>query len=223
MVKHVFLDIDDTLFPTSEFADLARKKAVRAMIEVGLDGGQDELYGKLISIIKKKGPNYGRHFDELCREVGVTEPARYVAAAIGAYHDEKSSIQPYPEVPRVLLRLRDSGYKLYIATNGSAVKQWDKLIILGVHVFFDDVFISETMGTEKEEAFFRKALKKIGAKPHECAMVGDKPSIDIIPPRKLGMRTVRAMLGGRHLGKPGKADFQMRNFLELPSILEKMR
>ena len=53
MVKHVFIDIDDTLFPTSEFAELARRKAIRAMIEVGLDGDQEKLYGKLIKIIKR--------------------------------------------------------------------------------------------------------------------------------------------------------------------------
>ncbi len=222
MVKHVFIDIDDTLFPTSEFAELARRKAIRAMIEVGLDGDQEKLYGKLIKIIKRLGPNYDHHFNELCKELKIKHPAKYVAAAVGAYHAEKSSIQPYPEVPRILMNLRESGYLLYVATNGTAVKQWDKLILLGVHMFFEEVFVSESMGMEKNVEFFRKALKHIGAKPGECVMVGDKPSIDLFPPKKIGMKTIRAMMGGRHTTKPGKADFEMKNFSELPKLLKKI-
>ena len=222
MVKHVFIDIDDTLFPTNEFAELARKKALRAMIEMGLEGSQEKLYKKLIRIIKKRGANYDHHFNELCKELKINEPARYVAAAVGAYHAAKSSIQPYPEVPRTLMKLRENGYKLYIATNGSAVKQWDKLILLGVHMFFEKVFVSESMGMGKSVEFFRKAIKEVGARPEECVMVGDKPSIDLYPPKKVGMRTIRATLGGRHTKKRGKADLEMGNFSELPKLLKKL-
>jgi putative hydrolase of the HAD superfamily len=221
-VKHVFIDIDDTLFPTSEFAELARRKAIRAMIEVGLNESQEMLYRKLIRIIKEKGPNYDHHFDDLCKELKVKNKAKYVAAAIGAYHSAKSSIQPYPEVPRTLMKLKGEGYKLYVATNGTAVKQWDKLILLGVHMFFEEVFVSESMGMEKNTKFFRKALKQIKARPEECVMVGDKPSIDLFPPKKLGMKTIRAMMGGRHTKKPGKADLEMGNFAELPKLLKKI-
>lgn len=222
MVKHVFIDIDDTLFPTSEFAELARRKAVRAMIEVGLNEGQEKLYKRLIKIIKREGPNYDHHFDDLCKELEVKNRAKYVAAAVGAYHAAKSSIQPYPEVPRTLMELRGEGYNLYIATNGTAVKQWDKLILLGVHMFFEEVFVSESMGMEKNVEFFRKALKQINAKPEECVMVGDKPEIDLFPPKKLGMKTIRAMMGGRHTSKPGKPDAEMKNFAELPKLLKKI-
>ena len=222
MAKHIFIDIDDTLFPTSEFADLARRKAIRAMIEVGLDEDQDKLYNRLIKIIKKRGPNYDHHFNDLCKELKIERPAKYIAAAVGAYHATKGTIQPYPEVPRTLMKLRDEGYHLYIATNGTAVKQWDKLILLGVSIFFEDVFVSETMGMQKNVQFFKKALKHIKAKPEDCVMVGDKPTIDIIPPKKLGMKTIRAMMGGRHTNKPGKADLEMRNFSELPKLLKKL-
>jgi len=222
MVKYVFIDIDDTLFPTSEFADLARRQAVRAMIEVGLDENQDKLYRKLVGIIKKRGSNYDHHFNDLCKELGITRPAKYIAAAVGAYHSAKNSIQPYPEVPRTLMKLKEEGYHLYIATNGTAVKQWDKLILLGVYMFFDEVFVSETMGMEKNQVFFKRAMKRIGAKPEECVMVGDKPSIDIIPAKALGMKTIRAKMGGRHLSKPGKADYEMKNFSELPRLIRKL-
>jgi putative hydrolase of the HAD superfamily len=222
MVRNVFIDIDDTLFPTARFARLARKRAIRAMVKMGLRGEPEALYLKLVEIIKERGPNYDHHFDELCKKLKVRESAKYVAAAIGAYHKAKNSIRPYPGVVPALKKLRRMGYRLFVATNGSEVKQWDKLILLGLHGFFEGVFISEGMGMEKNVAFFRKALRKIGAKPADCAMVGDKPSIDVLPPKKIGMRTIRAYLGGRHVHSPGKADLEMHRFSELPSLIQKL-
>ena len=143
MVKYIFFDIDDTLFPSSEFAELARKNAIRAMIEAGVDEEAERLHEMLARIIKKRGSNYPNQFDELCRKLGVRRPARYVAAAVAAYHNTKTGILPYPEVPRLLIKLRESGYKLYIATNGNAVKQWDKLIRMGIEHYFEDVFVSK--------------------------------------------------------------------------------
>jgi putative hydrolase of the HAD superfamily len=222
MVRNVFIDIDDTLFPTARFAKLARKRAIRAMVKMGLKEKPEKLYALLVEIIKERGPNYDHHFDELCAKLGVRESAKYVAAAVGAYHKAKYSIHPYPGVVPSLKKLRASGCKLYVATNGSEVKQWDKLILLRLHGLFDGVFISEGMGMGKNVAFFKKALKKIRARPSECVMVGDKPSIDILPPKKVGMKTIRAYLGGRHVHSPGKADLEMHRFSELPSLIKKL-
>ncbi len=221
MVKHIFFDIDDTLFPTSEFAELARRKAIRAMVEMGLEESQEKIYAILLKVIEEKGPNYPNQFDEVCKKLKVREPAKYVAAAVGAYHAAKTAIQPYAEVPGTLLKLRDEGYKLYIASNGTSVKQWDKLILLGISLFFEDVFISESVGEEKSEHFFRSVIKRIGAKPEECAMVGDKPSIDTIPAKKAGMKTIRVLLG-KHKGEKGKANAEITNFAQLPKILKKL-
>ncbi|MEM4272153.1 MAG: TIGR02253 family HAD-type hydrolase [Candidatus Bilamarchaeaceae archaeon] len=221
MVKHIFFDIDDTLFPTTEFAELARKKAIRAMVEMGLEESQEKIYAILMKVIRERGPNYPNQFDEVCKKLKVKGPAKYIAAAVGAYHAAKTSIQPYPEVPRTLMKLREESYKLYIASNGTSVKQWDKLILLGIPLFFEDVFISESVGEEKSERFFRNAMRKIRARPGECVMVGDKPSADIIPAKKAGMKTIRVLMG-KHKGEKGKADAEIRNFAELPKILGKL-
>ena len=36
-LKAILFDIDDTLFPSSEFAEKARRSAVEAMVDAGLD------------------------------------------------------------------------------------------------------------------------------------------------------------------------------------------
>jgi len=221
MVKYVLFDIDDTLFPSTEFSTLARRNAINAMITMGMPGGYDALEARLSRIIRAKGSNYGRHFDDLCRQTGIKEPARYTAAAVAAYHDTKTAIQPFPEVPLTLLELKAAGYKLYAATNGNAVKQWDKLIRLRIALYFNGVFVSEEMGTEKSVAFYRKVLKRLGAKPGECVMVGDREDADIIPAKKAGMATVR-MLAGKYSSVPTKADRTIRHLGGLIRRLQRL-
>ncbi len=217
----IFFDVDNTLFPTAEFSELARRNAIRAMIETGMDASEEELYKELQKLIREKGSNYPNHFNLLLKRMGVKRPARYVAAAVAAYHNTKSSIQPYPEVPKTLMELKERGYKLYVATNGEAVKQWDKLIRMGIHLFFEDVFVSEELGEEKGPGFFRKVLQKIKAHPSECIMVGDRLDGDISPAKKAGIYTIR-VLQEPYSKQKGKADAEIRNFSELLNVVKKL-
>lgn len=220
MIKNIFFDIDDTLFPTSEFVELARKKALEAMIEQGVEEKYERLHARLMKIIGTKGSNYHNLFDELCREMKVKRPSRFVAAAVAAYHNAKSSISPYPEVPRVLLMLRENGYRLYVASNGDAVKQWDKLIRMGIEMYFDDVFVSGEMGERKSAHFFARAVREAGAKPEECMMIGNREDADIVPAKKAGLKSVRVRRGSYSKGKT-IADFDVKSLREIESILER--
>lgn len=220
MLKYIFFDIDDTLFPSTEFSSLARKNAINAMIGLGLGLNHEELNRKLSRIIEKKGSNYPNHFNDLCLQLKIKRPGRFIAAAIAAYHDTKTAIAPFPTVPLTLLKLKEKGYKLYVATNGNSIKQWDKLIRLRIALYFEDVFVSEEVGRGKGTAFFRKVLKGLGAKPRECLMVGDREDADISPAKSLGMRTVR-VLSGKYANSPSRADFRIRSFGELLRIAQK--
>ena len=220
-IKYLFFDIDDTLFPTTEFAEMARKNALISMVKVGLDKRVRQIFPLLKKIIKEKGSNYTKHFDELCNQLEIkSHKSKYIAAAVLAYHSTKHSIQPYPSVPRILLRLREK-YGLYIASNGSSIKQWDKLIRLGLVLFFDDVFISQDMSVEKSPKFFRKVLRKIKAKPEECVMIGDRIDSDVNYPKECGIHTIRLKLG-KHAKLKSNAEFEIKHFYELERVLKKL-
>lgn len=220
MVRNILFDMDDTLFPSTEFSSLARKNAINAMISMGLDADFDTLSTSLSAIIKEKGSNYQHHFDDLCRSMKMKDPARYVAAAVAAYHNTKTSIAPFPRVPLTLMTLREKGYRIYVATQGSSKKQWDKLIRLRLALFFDDVFVSEELGEDKGEQFYRKILESLNAKPEECLMVGDREDGDISPAKSIGIKTVR-ILSGKHASDPTEADFSISDMGELLPILQR--
>ena len=223
MINNILFDIDDTLFPSSEFAALARRNAVRAMIRVGFDAGEEELLRELHKIIEEKGSNYDIHFDLLLKRLDTRNPAKFIAAAVGAYHDTKASIQPFPDVPTVLLELREVGYKIYVASNGIAVKQWDKLIRLGVSQYFDGVFVSEELKSGKSPEFYKKILKKIKAKGNGCVMIGDREDADILPAKKAGMHAIRVLRGKySKTQRTSRADAKIKDFRKLPPTVLKL-
>jgi len=219
MGRIILFDIDDTLFPSTEFADLARKNAVRAMIGMGIRKSEEELYSLLLKIIKKKGSNYPKHFDLLCKQLKIRRPARFIAAAVAAYHNTKTSIAPFPDAPRTLLQLREGGNRLFVASNGSAIKQWDKLIRLRLALYFEDVFVSGELGVEKGGSFYRKILKTLDAKPQDCIMVGDREDADIAPAKSIGILTIRVR-SGKYASMESTADFQVDGISQIPALLQ---
>ena len=218
-MKHILFDIDDTLFPSTRFSSLARKNALNAMISMGISADYGELDRRLEQIIKKKGSNYPKHFDELCKELKIKSAGKYVAAAVAAYHDTKTSIAPFPGVALTLMELKKQGHILHIATNGSSVKQWDKLIRLGLALYFDNVFVSEEIGTEKGVTFYKRILKSLDVPARSCIMVGDREDADIDPAKKVGMRTIR-LLQGKYAKIPSKADHKIQDISKILSIMQ---
>lgn len=218
-MKYIFFDLDNTLFPTVEFAERARKNAINSMIELGLDGNPEKMYSILIKLIKEKGPNYKFHFNDLCKKLKVKKYLipKYVAGAVGAYHNTKYSISPFPSVPRILLNLKNN-YKIYVASEGKPVKQWDKLIRLRISLLFDKVFITNK---KKNIKFFRNMLKIIKAKPEECIMVGDKPDSDIEPAKKLKIKTIRIKTE-KFRNKKSNADIEINYFYDIPKAIKKL-
>jgi putative hydrolase of the HAD superfamily len=212
-IKLILFDIDNTLFPSNEFAELARRHSINSMIEAGLNVDADKAYSKLQLVIKKYGPNYPKHFDALLKELGMKPDPKIIAAGIVAYHQAKTSIFPYPDVPQTLIRLREAGYKICVASQGVAIKQWDKLIRLGLHNILHEVFVTP----KKSKKFYKSILRKLNLKPQEAVMVGDNIETDIKPAKQIGITTILVSPKGKN-----EADYSVKSIGEIPKILERL-
>lgn len=220
-MKFFLCDIDDTLFPSNEFSNLARKNAINALLRMGLREKRDKIETHLKKIIEKEGSNSPNHFDLLCKKYKIKESGKYIAAAVAAYHDTKTTISPFPFVQIALLKMREKGIKIYALTNGNSVKQWDKLIRLQLNFLFDGVFVSSEMKREKDEIFFKEVLKKIGAKNNECIMVGDRENSDITPAKKIGIKTIK-FKSGKFKDEKTSADYKTDSWEEILSIVNRL-
>lgn len=192
MKKAVFFDIDDTLYDTSGFARLARRAALNAMIDAGLPLETDEAYKLLREIIKDKGSNYDKHFNVLTKRVYGKEEPLLIALGMITYHNVKFALlRLFPETMSTLIYLKSKRYHLGVISNGITIKQWEKLIRLGLNHFFDQVVTSQEAGVEKpDERIFKLALERMGCKADKSIMVGNKFSEDILGAVNVGMSVI---------------------------------
>lgn len=230
-LRAIFFDIDDTLYPTTEFARQARENSVDAMIETGLRLPRAELLRELGETIQEFTSNYEHHYDKLILRVPPeayqpTNPIIIIAAAVVAYHETKfRMLRAYEDVLEVLKLLSRTDLVLGVVTRGLAVKQSEKLLRLRVYRYLDPtaLFISDQIGISKPNIkLYQRACQQIGVEPEEAMMVGDHPAGDIDPPKKIGMWAIRVRRSGKYLHTEGARDpdFEIRNFWELLDILE---
>ena len=226
-IKAIFFDIDDTLYDSTKLTTMARQNSIRAMIDSGLaERDEEKLYSRLSEIIKKHGSNYPKHYDRLLDELGHGPDPKIIAAGVVAYeHTKDGYLRPFPGVIPTLLKLKEK-YLLGVISNGLAIKQWEKLIGLGIHHIFDVVATSEEIGHEKPKPeIFLFAVEKLDTSPEECMMVGDRLDTDIHGGNLSGMKTVhlkKGKYGGESPGSKGETpDFEIDDFSQITGILDK--
>ena len=188
----VFFDVDGTLLDTSDFAETARKAAIGLMVDNGLPLDKDEAYGVLKTIIREKGSNYGKHFNVLTQVVLGHEDPMLVALGMITYHNVKMALlRPFPETIDTLIYLKSQGYRLAVISNGITIKQWEKLVRLNIHSFFDEVITSEEVGKNKpNRLIYDVALRKMKGNPEKSLMIGNKFKEDALGAVNAGMGAV---------------------------------
>ncbi|ABO35056.1 HAD superfamily (subfamily IA) hydrolase, TIGR02253 [Methanococcus maripaludis C5] len=222
MIRGVLFDLDDTLYNSSSFASRARKEALRSMIDAGLNSTEEDALKILNKIIEQKGSNYGGHFNDLVKAVTGTYDPKIITTGIITYHNVKFALlRPYSDTIKTLMDLRSIGLSLGILTDGITIKQWEKLIRLGIHPFFDEVITSEEYGLGKPNIeFFNYGLKKINLKAEEVIYVGDRADKDMVPAKTVGMTTVRILRGKYSEISDDVSDYTIKNISELSKIIK---
>ncbi len=225
MIKAVLFDIDNVLYNSSHQVEMARRAAVEAMIKAaGWAMTVEEGMARLEEIVRKYGSNFNKHYDMLVGDR--RDRHKIVASGVVAYHNTKRVyLKPYDDTLSTLTRLKNSGYKIGVITDGLAVKQWEKLVRLGLQDMFDTVVVSEEAGVEKPDtAIFEKACQELEVLPEECMYVGDRLDTDVLGSNKAGMASVRLLRGKYKDLKPQglqeRPDFEIKRMEELLEILK---
>lgn len=200
----MIFDIEDTLYDSSLQMRMARLNAIRAMIEAGLPIDIETGYKRLEEVVNEYGPHYGKHFDKLLERLGLKWNPRVIAAGVVAYRETSQAyLKPFPETIPILIKLRDMKYKLGVVSDGLAVKEWQKLIQLGVHHLFHAVVISEECGVlELNEDVFKRCLEELDVKPQESLYVSSRPNRAIRSANRAGLVSVRLRRGDHCIEEP---------------------
>jgi|UniRef100_UPI003FEE335F HAD superfamily hydrolase (TIGR01509 family) len=168
-IKWLFFDLGSTLVDETECI----KKRCDVIIENN-NIDKDEFYAKINEFAKTDS-------------YAVKAAAQYCGAEIPRWFGELERL--YPDTVAVLDKLSKK-YKLGIIANQIAGTQ-KRIDNWGIGKYFDVVVASAEVGYDKPDfEIFNIALAQANCKPNEAVMIGDRLDNDIVPAKKLGMRTV---------------------------------
>ncbi len=140
------------------------------------------------------------------------------------YEREKlQNLKLYPAVADTLDRLKKLGLKLVIITDADSYHALARLTRVGLLNYFDLVVAADMTGTKKPDPeHFLFALESLRIKPGETLVVGDNIKRDIVPARKLGLKTAYASYGDWRHGeeKDQCFDFRLDKFSDILIYLE---
>lgn len=207
-IKLVGFDLDDCLFDSTGLSQRARIKGIDAMLSLGLKIDRQKALILIQEIVAEYGSNSSKHYDYFIRRLNLyenyaisfNEQVRYITAAVMAYHGQKiKHIQLYDDVLKSLEKLKKSSIKTAIITDGIPIKQYEKILRLGIDDLIDLVVISDEIGIRKPNPeLFSYCLKKFKVKGHETIYVGDNIYKDIIPANFNKIHSVYIHRGGKY-------------------------
>ena len=129
-------------------------------------------------------------FSKLFEHFGIEKDGTYLANRYQFYLAQQGQV--FSGAIELLDALIDRGYELYAATNGITTIQTGRLAQSGLAPYFNQVFISEQLQTQKPDAQF---YERIGARipnfnKKYALMIGDSLSADIQGGKNAGIDTV---------------------------------
>jgi len=197
----IFFDLDDTLFPTTEFIYNVRTHTFKTLIEEGIRDSIEGMHQKFNIVYKELGSNSEKHYNVLLERyyhLSKREIDRLIAIVLIDYYNYKNTMKPFSNTLKVLKELNNN-YVLGIISSGVGVKQWDKIYRLELDHYFhsNDVYITESLNFEKNTQFYNWIFNTYKEKynTENIYIVGDREDNDIIPAKKAGLKTIRVGSG----------------------------
>ena len=201
-VKWLFFDIGSTLVDES-------------LVYEYIFGGIADASGKSTEYIYDKAMEFYRQ-----NKKGDKEVTEMLGVKAPAWDTKRERL--YPDTEEVLINLHEK-YKIGVIANQMYGTE-ERLETFGIRRFIDVVVASAEEGVEKpDRRIFEIAFERARCSPEEAVMIGDRIDNDIVPAKKLGMKTVWMKQGFGRFWKIGgdeeKPDYEATCLTDLLDLL----
>lgn len=224
--KYLLFDLDHTLLDFDAAEDIALTALLKEEGVEDIQAYKDyyipmnksmwkDLEQKKITKLELVNTRFARLFAHF----GQNKDGAYLASRYQHFLSQQG--QTYEGVQDLLDSLTDQGYELYAATNGITAIQTGRLMASGIAPYFNQVFISEQLHTQKPDAlFFEKIAEQIpGFTKEKALMIGDSLTADMAGGNNAGIDTV--WYNPTHLENtsPAQPSYQISSYQELLELL----
>jgi len=203
--KAVLLDLDDTILAFDSVADMSWRTVLAQHGDRFETAGVENVFLSIKSSARMFWSDPVRHREgrldltharqiivlEALQKVGVTDND-LVRCIVTEYDQVRTdAIHPIPGAIEAVEKMRESGLKLALITNGSTTSQREKLDRFGLVRLFDCILIEGEFGSGKpDELVYRKALSDLNVSASDAWMVGDNWEWEVVTPQRLGMKGI---------------------------------
>ena len=229
MIRYLFLDLDDTILDFKKAESIAIRKTMAAY---GLEptdalaqrySAVNDLHWKALERgeMTREQVLQGR-FTMFFGEQGIGVDAGAVAKTYETFLSQGHFFMPGAE--ETVKKKLYGKYKLYLASNGTAVVQKGRMTSADLYPYFEESFVSQELGHNKpSKEYFEAAFARIpGFRKEECLMVGDSLTSDILGGKNAGLRTVWVNPHRKTAPDHLKPDYEIECLAELPALLEEI-
>lgn len=195
--KYLLFDLDHTLLDFAAGEEVALTQFLKSLNVKNIQTFKDyyrpmnaamwkELEQKRISKKELINTRFSKAFAHFGHQVDGQQLALQYQVFLGKQG------QIFDGADRLLHSLVSHGYRLYAATNGVTYIQENRLENSPIGGYFEEVFISEQMGTQKPSAdFFEKIADQIGClSKKQMLMIGDSLTADIQGANNAGIDSI---------------------------------
>lgn len=195
--KFLIFDLDHTLLDFDAAEDVALTLLLKEEGVVEIQGFKDYYVPMNKSLWKDleqkkitKQELVNTRFSRLFKHFGIDKDGIHLAERYQFYLAQQGQI--FSGAMELLDNLIERGYELYAATNGITAIQTGRLAQSGLTSYFNQVFISEQLKTQKPDAlFYEKIGQQIaGFSKEKTLMIGDSLTADIQGGNNAGIDTI---------------------------------
>jgi putative hydrolase of the HAD superfamily len=202
MIKHIFFDLDHTIWDFDKNAEetLHELYEIYKLRELGLLSAA-EFIAKYTENNHSLWAQY--HLGLISKDLLRAERFRKTFIELGVHPEEVPQqfeedyvkISPtktnlFEGAQKVLSYLQKK-YTLHIISNGFKETTLTKMDLSGLNPYFSNVIISEEVGVNKpDKAVFQYAIDKANASVEESIMIGDSLEADIYGAQNFGMKAI---------------------------------
>mgnify|MGYP003295243200 CR=1 FL=1 len=227
MIKYLFLDLDNTILDFNKAESIAIRRTMAAYGADPTDANAarysqvNDLHWKALERgeMTREQVLKGR-FAMFFGELGIAVDPAAVAKTYETFLSQGHFFMPGAE--ETVKQKLFGKYKLYLASNGTAVVQKGRMTSADLYPYFEESFVSQELGHNKpSKEYFDAAFARIpGFDPKKAMIVGDSLTSDIQGGINAGMLT--CWVNPNHKEGRIKPDYEIESLTQLEKLLEKL-